>query len=449
MPRTVLDLLQSPPKTLDILVHLLDKKEMKVSEMKEELSLSPSTCHAAVQSLLGLGLIFKREDVVRHLQTYVGLTVKGREIAGHLRPVSEAVESTLSSLRAELKSIELRERTEGENRRMLEILLILAESEFRIGDWDGVESHGKRAFDIASALNDSGNVARALRSMGEMHFGKGAMEKAEKEFAESLSIRMRIGDLNGCSGDHYLLGAIKEKRGRLHDAFRDYKEAERLAIASEDDVLRARAGLGIGRVLAKEGKYRESLARFKESVEAFERMNELDELPRAYTCAGSSAFYLDVDEAIEWHQKCIDLARETGDLRMLGQGLSNMAGCYNKKKEPKKALRYLKEAARIFKVLDEKDMLVGMVIQMGWARSLEGKWVESENYLLQAIDMARKHGLAYELGDALLNFGIVNMDRGRTQEARRQLEEALDIFKRLGNQQKIDRVNEVLSSVSR
>ena len=449
MPRLVLDLLQRPPKTLDILLYLLNKEETKVSELRKEMDLSPSTCHAAVQSLLGLDLIFKREGVERRLHTYVGLTIKGREVAEHLRPMSETVESTLSALRLDLRTLEMRERTEAENRRMLEVLLALMDAEFRLGGWDDMESHARRAFDIASALNDSGNVASALLSLGEMHFGKGAMEEAQKEFAESLSILKRIGDLNGASRSHYFIGAIKEKRGQLQDALKEYKEADRLAMASEDNILRARAGLGIGRVLAKKGEYRESLKRFKESVDAFERMGELDELPRAYTCAGSSAFYTDVDGAIMWHQKCIDLSRRTGDLRMLVQGLSNLAGCYNKKKESKQALRHLKEAAGILKVLDEKDMLAGLNIQLGWTYSLDGRWSEAEHHFFQAIDMARKHDFAYELGDALLNSGLVNIDRGKTQDAKHQLKEALEIFERLSNQQKINKVVEALGKISR
>ncbi len=221
MPRTVLDLLQRPPKTLDILLYLLDREEAKVPEMRREMGISPSTCHAAVQSLLGLDLVFKREEVEGRLRTCIGLTVKGREIAEHLRPMSKTVESTLSALRSELQTLDIRERSEAENKRMLGILLALMEAEFRLGDWNGMESHGKRALDVASALKDSGSVARALRNLGELHFGKGAMEKAEKEFAESLSILTRIGDLNGASGNHYLLGAIREKRGQMRDALKE------------------------------------------------------------------------------------------------------------------------------------------------------------------------------------------------------------------------------------
>jgi len=448
MPHSVLGLLQRPARTLDILVYLLDKEEAKVSDVRAQLVLAKSTCHAAIQSLAKTGLIFQSEEIVGRRQTIIGLTVKGREVAEHLRPISESLENTVSALRSELQSLEMKERTEAENKRMLEILLACMDEEFTLGGWVEAESYGKRALDIASALGDSASVARALQRMGEVHFGKGIMDKAEGEFGESLLIRTRLGDLSGASENRYFLGVIKEKKGDLQGALKDYQEAGRLAKASEDDVLWARATLGIGRVRANEGKYRESLKEFMASIDVFEKMDEVDELPRAYTCAGSSTFYLDADEAIGWHQKCIEISRRTGDLRMLGHGLSNMAGCFNKKKEPKKALQHLREAARIFKMLDEKDMLVGMNIQMGWAYSLEGKWTEAEHRFLMATDTARKYGFTYGLGDALLNLGLMNIELGRTQEARRQLKEALGIFEGLDNQQKVNRVEEALRTVS-
>jgi tetratricopeptide (TPR) repeat protein len=449
MPFPVLSLLQRPRGILDILVYLLDKKEAKVTELGKELGLQPSTCHAAVQSLKELGLIFPREELVRHRQSYIGLTVKGSEIAVHLRPISETLESTLSALELELRALEAKERTRAENRRTLKILLSLMDSEFTLGKFDTAESRGKRALDISSALDDRSGVARALRLLGEIHFAKGRMDEAAKEFNKSLLIRTGIKDLSGASGDHYFLGAIKEKKGDLRGALRDYKEAESLAETSEDEVLRARAGLGIGRVLAKEGKYDQSLKRFKQSIDVFEKADELEELPRAYTCAGSSAFYMDVDEAIGWHQRCIDLSRRIGDVRMLAQGLSNLAGCHSKKGESKKALLCLREANRILKAFDEKDMIVGVEIHTGWAHSKNMEWNQADLHFLEAIDVARKHGFTYELGDALLNYGLMNIDRGKTEEAKRQLKQALEIFEKLDNQQKVKRVREALGGISR
>ncbi len=449
MPVSGLDFLQRPPKMLDILVHLLEKDETTVSDLLEDLNLSASTYYAAVRRLFELGFVFKREERVFPRHVCIGLTRKGREIAERLRPISEMVESTLLGLKSELGTLEMKERTEKENIRMLEILIALMDLEFTAGEWDDAESHATRALDIASALDDDISIARALRLLGEVHHRRELRDKAEKEFTESLKIHMRMNDLAGASEDRYFLGAIKERRGDLEGAHDEFEKSLGLADSARDEILKSRAILGIGRILALQGKCEESLKRFKESIEIFERLDEVDELPRAYTSAGSSAFYLDVNESLKWHEKCVKLAKTIGDVRMLGYGLSNAAGCYIEKKETKKARQNLEDASEIAKKLDEKKMIVGVNIQMGIVYWREERWTYSERYFYDAIDMARKSSFEYELGDALLNSGLMNIDRGRKHESKRQLKEALEIFETVDNQAKVNEIREALSQISR
>ena len=449
MAKPVLDLLQSPPRILDILVFLLKNEEVIVKELMEKLGLSPKTYYAAIDRLLQLGLVFPRDGEGFPHKVFISLTRKGKRVAEGLRPIFEEIEGTLLALRNELEALELKERTEEENKRMLELLLAFMEMEFTVGEWDDAESHARRVLDIASASGDLSSVARSLKLIGEVHHRRHAEDKAEKEFTESLSIHMKLNDLSGASEDHYFLGAIKERKGDWKGALAEFEKSLSLAESSKDEVLKARAAIGTGRVLAQKGNYKESLKRFKESIEAFERLDEVGELPRAYTCAGSSAFYIDIDESIRWHEKCIRLARDLGDVRMLAYGLHSAAGSYIEKKETRKAGQRLKEALKIAGKLDETKLIIDIETQFGILHWREGKWTSSENHFLRAIDSARKNGLTYELADAFLNSGLMNGDRGRTETSKRQLKEALGLFDGLGNQAKMNEVTRALKRLSR
>ncbi|MFQ6061369.1 MAG: tetratricopeptide repeat protein, partial [Thermoplasmata archaeon] len=327
MSSSILCFLESPPKMMDILVYLLGRDESGASELRDSLSLRPKTYYAAIRRLKELGFIYVRREKGFPSRAFVGLTIRGREIAERLRPISEILDDILLALKSELEALDLKERTDGENRRMLDILTVFMDTEFTNGEWDASESHARRALDISSALGDSTHVARSLKLLGEMHHRRGMLKEAEEEFNESLRAYVKAEDLRGASECHYFLGAIEEKRGDLEEALKEYEESLKIAESSHDDILKAKAGLGIGRVLGRKGRYEESLERFKESIETFERLDAFDELPRAYTNAGASAYGLDIGESLGWHEKCVKLARQTGDVRMLGTGLSNAAGC--------------------------------------------------------------------------------------------------------------------------
>lgn len=449
MPFLPIDLLQRPPKVLAILVHLLDREETTPSNLMRDLNLATKTYYAAVRRLTELGLVFDREEGAFPRRVFVQLTPKGRDVAQHLLPLSDILEDTFVGLKSELETLEGKVRTEHENARMVEILISLMDMEFTAGEWDSAESRANRAFDVASALIDSAGMANSLKLLGTIHHRKGMDDDAKKEILDSLDIFLGIDDLGGASEAHYLLGNIREKGGKLEGALTEFKKSMEYAESSQDDVLQARASLGIGRILAKKGRYEESLKKFERSVETLEKLDEVEELPRAYTSAGASSFYIDVDDSLGWHEKCIELSRRIGDVILLGYGLSNAAGCHIKKGDTGKALRLLEEASEIFESVDQKDMIVGVDIQKGGAYRQEERWAQSETHLFQAVVIARKHGLKYELADALLNFGFMNMDRGRKRDAKRQLSEALEIFTALENRPKADKAREGLNQISR
>ena len=363
-----IDLLQRPPKVLTVLVHLLDCEDTTPSDLMRDLNLATETYYAAIRRLIELGLVFEREGRTFPKSIFVALTPKGRDVAKHLLPLSDILEDTLIGLRSELEALEGKVRTEEENARMVEILLSLMDMEFTSGEWDSAESRAKRAFDVASALADSIGMASSLKLLGTIHYRKGMEEEARKEISDSLDIFMGVDDLGGASEAHYLLGGVKENRGDLEGAVKEFEKSVEFAKSSKDDVLTARANLGIGRVLAKRGRYKESLSKFEESVETFEKLDEVEELPRAYTSAGASSFYIDVDESLGWHEKCIALSRRIGDVIMLGYGLSNAAGCHIKKGDAGNALGLLEEASEIFEGVDQKDMMVSVNIQRGGGR---------------------------------------------------------------------------------
>ncbi len=112
------------------------------------------------------------------------------------------------------------------------------------------------------------------------------------------------------------------------------------------------------------------------------------------------------------------LAKQTGDIRTLGIGLSNAAGCLIKKNEAKKAEDHLEEAFEIFRNLDEKDMLASVHIQMGRVFWMEEKWTDwiplvpvsthswIKDFLIERNNLGNK-GLVYF---NILGLNLTNMD---------------------------------------
>ena len=450
MVATALDLLRGPPKTLDILVHLSDKdEEEEVGKVMSALDLSSSSFYPAIDRLELLGFLYKRREKGYPPHTYVILTNKGREVAKLLFPLAEVVGSTIQGLKLDLEELEGKERTEEDNRRMVEVLRDLQDISFTLGEWDEAEAHARRIVDIASASDDNENLSKSYRMLGEIHFQRGEYERSKSELSNSLNVSKKTGDLKGEAEARYLLGANLEDGGEFQEALKEYEKAVKKAKSTESEILEARSKLGLGRMLAREGSYENSLKILEESVTAFEKLGQDDELPRAYANAGATAFYIDLDESIRWHTKSMDAAVGNSDLRMLGYSLMNLAGCMNKKGELKKALDYLERASEISERIDEKKLICSINIQKGWMHRLEGKLGESDTCFRRAVRVAEEYDLPYYLGDSLLNWAQVDAERGEKAEARKKLKRALEIFDGLGSKARMSKVRKILRKLSR
>jgi tetratricopeptide (TPR) repeat protein len=437
MGKSVLDLLRGPPRTLDIAVYLLEKDEVEVGKVMSDLDLANETFYSAVDRLRLLGFLYKKREKGFPPHSYVCLTNKGREAARLLGPLADIVGSTILGLSGELEDLEGKERGEDENQRMVAILCDLQDVNFTLGEWDEAEVHARRGLDIASALGDTMSLSKSKRMLALLHYTRGVLDESESEFSESLKAEA-----------HYFLGAINEDRGNYDNATEKYKESASVSHSAGKGALEARAKLALGRMYGKKGRYNDSLEKIIESVQTLEKLEEYEELPRAYANAGATAFYIDLDEALNWHEKSLETASRNSDLRMQGYGLSNMAGVYNKKGEPKKALVYLERALEISEKLDEKRMICTINIQKGCTHRLVGELNEANRYFGNAVQVAQDFELPYELGDGFLNWAYVDIDRGDNREAKDKLKKALDAFDKLGNQARVNKVRNVLRKIS-
>lgn len=245
-----------------------------------------------------------------------------------------------------------------------------------------------------------------------------------------------------------MLGANLEDGGEYNEALKEYEKAVKTAKSAGDETFQATSKLGLGRMLAREGKYEDSLKVMKESVVTFETLGLQDELPRAYANVGASAFPIDLDESIGWHTKSMDAATRNSDLRMLGHSLVNLAGCMNRKGELKKALDYLERASEISGRIDEKKLICSVNIQKGWMHRLEGKLEKSDKCFRKAVRVAEEFHLPYYLGDSLLNWAQVDIERGEKGEAKKKLKRALEVFDELGSNARMSKVRKILRKLS-
>jgi tetratricopeptide (TPR) repeat protein len=445
-----IDILEQTKGTLQIILYLYENEKTEISYIARDNNIPRQTCYTALEGLEEMGIIVTMRERGWPPRVYCQLTERGNEIATKLSEVDTRLQSTIEGYKRQLS--ELKKSSKSKKAFELESLPLLKKLErecFNCGRWDEALEYGNKIIALSQKYRDYSGLAEALRNIGTINERRQKFDKSLDFFQKSIKAARKADDLHGLASDYYNIGAIFERRGDYEKALGSYKTAEGYAEKSRSEIDMGRVYLGTGRILAKKGLYRESIKSMKRSINLFEKNGTTDELPKAYTSLGSTEFYLNVNNAIKWHEKCIDISEKIGNMRGLGYGLSNAAGCYIKKGDYKKAAKYLDRALPIFKQLKEKVMVSNVLTNYARIHRHKRQWRDAREYLQKAMNIARVIGVPAQTADVSFQYGLLYKDRGNEVKAKRYLKRALETHKKMGSKEMVERVETELKGLSK
>jgi tetratricopeptide (TPR) repeat protein len=446
-------MLEQTKGTLKVIMHLDASGRQEISNIINATGMPRQTCYFALNGLKDAGLVMSTREKGKPPRVYCQLTERGSDVAKSLGTIEDTLGSTIEGYKRRLKDLKSRSRSVKDRKLYEKELLILlhglARECYNCDRWDDSLKYAKDVVKLSRKTKDDKALAEALRNIGSIYQKRTMVDEALKHFRQSLKIARALNDHECMAHDFYNNGTIFERKENYPKAMELYKQSEEYAEMSGSEIALARAYSGKGRVLARTGEFRESVEVFKKALKIFKRSGRTNYILKMYTSLGSSEYYINMDRAIEWHEKCIGLSERTGNIRMMGYALSNAAGCFIEKEEYKKAERYLYRALPIFKKLNERGMITNVYVHYSRIYRKKRKWAEAKHYLLKAGTIARPLKLQSQLGDINLIHGLINKDRGNDAKAKRYFRTAIKIFEELGMPDKVDETRMELEELIR
>ncbi len=437
------DLVEKPVGTLDLLTYLLRHGPANVSEILSAISMNSDTFQRAAVHLRALQFIYDDRQVGFPTVRRLGLTRTGEAFARALGPAGELLASTLGALEAEFEQLE----TVGEpstRARRVELLSVLVDREFSAGQWDTVQQRASRLLALATELEDRRAQAHAHLSLGQVMQKRDRPDDALRELGEAIQLASAAGGNDLAAEAATLAGAALERKGRWAEATSHYREALEHAERADDPLRRALVRISLARISGREGRLEESLRALRQAVDELERIDAIDELPRAYVSLGTTAYNLDRVDAVEWFEKAITAARRVSDPRMEAWGMANAAAHYTDTRDYRKADMYLKGAVGILTGLGELTGLTVAELNTANLLAEQDRWVEAERHFEETLRLARETGNRYQEASASFHEGKMMRRRRRSTEARALLTEAKRIFRELGSAERAERCDEEL-----
>jgi len=239
-------------------------------------------------------------------------------------------------------------------------------------------------------LDDEGHSEKLNYLLGVANYRQGDLGAAVEQFQHSMNAAHSAGNIQGQIDALLVLASIEKNRGRF-DAALEY--------------------LDQGRKLARQGRqlYPELRLRIEYGV--------------------TLMFMKRFDEARDLLLELLPRADQYGDTYLTGVILLNLGSLHLNLGEAHKALAFLAEAQKHFKVIGTHNALARSSMQMGIAAYMQQNYEEAHLHYMEALRVFEKTGERIESCLGYYNLAEVCLNLGRREEARRWHAKGLKSFK--------------------
>jgi tetratricopeptide (TPR) repeat protein len=285
--------------------------------------------------------------------------------------------------------------------------------------------------------NAVGNVGRAFLDEGDVSNGRECLERS-RALIDPWHDRDETAWTEGNLGEACFLV------GRWGDARATYEGAIRMARDVHSQRHLSLVLVHLAELSAVEGKWEEASSAIDEGLEI------------AATCGAVPALRKG-QRLLAEHDLAVGRAEQA--VNRLQPLLASAEGDWPRAFPPP----VLAEAYLALGEVNRAEELVLQRVQRFWAQShrralsvwlrVQGmllgqlqRWEEAEGAFTEAVSLARVMPYPYAEGRALHESGVSYLQRGERERARRRLEEALAIFRRLGARPDVERTEQILCS---
>jgi tetratricopeptide (TPR) repeat protein len=231
-----------------------------------------------------------------------------------------------------------------------------------------------------------------------------------------------------------LEGEVLLRTGHMDNAIRVFTLASKMAGQIGNDVLRAHALFQLGDVLKRKGLVDEAKACYEQGMDILETEGSPEDLAKGHY--GMAAIFQargQLDEACERYGTALAEARKGRDLATASAIVTNMGECLLKRGDVTKAAELLRENLKMIEINRDPTLIAKAYSTLGIIFSLKEDWTRATNSFQTGIQEARQSGNRKLLAANLMDGAIPLLKKGEPDHAEECLEEAQEIFTRLGD----------------
>ncbi len=327
------------------------------------------------------------------------------------------------------------------------LLLLLGNTYLLSGRWEEASASVHEAIDIFEKEGDTAFIINAYIALGDIERERSNLNEASDWYQKAMDLAREELDNRAIAKAARGLGYISWRWGNYESALSMLAEAEKISKELKDPIYGI-VMVDTGNVHSALGDLKTPRKYYLKGVEALQESRNLWDLARAYNNLGDS--YLQAKEwdmALEFFEKCSEIAKKAGLNNFFGWSLFNSAEALNAKGDLDAALTYLDRALPILEAMKDINGLSGVYRDYGLVHLKNGDFKKAETNLLKAMKYAKEADNTDMILDTKTDMAELYIKKGEKEKAKEILQPAMQSAKEMDARKRLERIEELLKKV--
>lgn len=291
--------------------------------------------------------------------------------------------------------------------------------------------------EVAGIMRNTGERLKEATTLGNMcvtNTDLGRYIEAFELCKQSLAMKRELEDRAGEANVLNSLGNIYGNKGDYQQALDLYHQSRAIHKSLNEIEGEGVVVNNIGWTYGQLGEHEKAIALYNEVLPAFrERGNKYAVATLLNNLGVAYGKLKDFRKALEVHLEALSLRSAKDDRNGRAMSLNNVAGCYAELGDKQKALEYYTEALALHRTAEKEKQFAITLKNVGVFYRDERDTAKALEHLNEARRISIKIGDPNTEASVLSELATLELRRGNTLEARKLIEEAIDVIESVRN----------------
>ena len=285
---------------------------------------------------------------------------------------------------------------------------------------------------LVRTVGDRSSEAATLNNIGLIYDALGEKQKALHYYNIALPILQGVGNTRVQAITLANIGLVHDSIGEKQKALQSYQQALPLLRAAHDRAAEAVTLNNLGYLYDSIGQQQNALTYFGQALLILQEIG--DRRVEAITLNNIGFVYDALDEkqkALDYYNRALPVLRAVGDRRMEAITLNNLGLVKKALGDNEKALGFFNQSLEIRRAVNDRPGEGVTLSDLGSVYALLGEDQKALDLYQESLQLSRAGDDRSTEASTLRRVALINVNRGRLEDARTNLEDALAIVEHL------------------